>query len=141
MSDFSSGFGGFEESPTPKVMPVNKKGKVISGYQKPPYFLLFIGFVAAPISCLLLMVAPPTGSNTILVGIGFWLLSLVSYFAPFALFTLSDLAKQANLNYLANSRKSQRFRSLLLIEGSLLLIFPTYYLGSSLASWVSVLLG
>jgi hypothetical protein len=141
VSDFSSGFGGFEESPTPKAMPVNKKGKVISGYQKPPYFLLMIGFIAAPVSCLLLNFAPPTGSNTILVGIAFLLLSLISYFAPFALFTLSDLAKQANLNYLANGKKSQRFRSLLLIEGSVLLVFPTYYLASSLASWVSVLLG
>ena len=141
MSDFSNGFGGFDQPEYKPVAVKSSKGKSGSGYLKPPYFLLAIGFFLIPLSTLLLNFAPPTGSNSILPGILFWLLSLASYFAPFAAFTLSDLGKQAKLNYLPNDKKSHRLRLLLLAVGSFFLLFPTFYLASCVASWVSVILG
>jgi hypothetical protein len=138
-----SGFGSFDDAtPTTFQPPAKgKRGKSVNGYQKPPYGLLGIGFILAPLSALLLLVAPPTGSNTILLGLLFWVIGLASYFAPFALFTLSDLEKQASLTYLRDPKKSASLRRLLLLVGSICLLFPTFYLANSLASWVSVILG
>lgn len=137
-----SGFGsGFDDVPVYQAPVSNKKGKAVGGYQKPPYAILGIGFLLSPLSSLLLLVSPPTGSNTIFVGFLLWIVGLASYFVPFAMFTLSDLAKQANLMYAPNPKKSAGMRRLLLVVGSIFLVFPTYYLASSLASWVTVILG
>ncbi len=136
-----SGFGSFDDVPVYQPPVTNKRGKVVGGYQKPPYFLLGLGFLFSPLSSLLLLIAPPTGSNTIFIGLLLWLVGIASYFVPFALFTLSDLAKQANLMYAPNPKKSASMRRLLLVVGSIFLVFPTYYLASSLASWVTVILG
>ena len=141
LSDFSNGFGGFDQPEYKPVAVKPSKGKISSGYLKPPYYLLAIGFALVPVSAVLLTFAPPTGSNSIFAGVMFWILSLASYFVPFAAFTLSDLGKQAKLNYLPNDKKSHRLRLLLLTFGSFFLLFPTFYLASCVASWVSVILG
>jgi hypothetical protein len=142
LSNFNSGWDdGFGDTVVTTPQPTNKKGKAKSPYQKPPYFLLMIGFIGAPLACLVQLLAPATGSNTILIGFLLWLLSIAAYFVPFGLFTVKDLAGQASLSYLANAPKSKRLRTLLLVEGSICLVFPTYYLASSLASWFTVVFG
>ena len=133
MSDYSSDFGNSGNDYIPRTQD--------NPYERPPYLILYIGLLAAPIFCSLLAFTPPTGSNTIGIGIILWILSLASYFVPFALFTVSDLAKQTSQNYVANEKKSHRLRILLLAEGSFCLIFPTFYLASSMASWVAVISG
>jgi hypothetical protein len=131
--DFGTGSGSSEFVVTPTYS---------SSYERPPYYLLFLGMSLPAVAWLLsFFLAPPTGSNTIFIGFLFWLLSMLSYLIPFSIFTVKDLAKQANMNYLANDKKSHKFRVLVLISGSFFLIFPTYYLASSLASWVASILG
>lgn len=113
-----------------------------SAYERPPYYLLVLG-ISLPVVAWLLsfFLAPQTGSDTIFIGFIFWLLSMMSYLIPFSVFTVKDLAKQANTNYLTDDKKSHKHRVLVLISGFFFLIFPTYYLASSLASWVASILG
>lgn len=131
--DFGTGSGSSDFVVTP---PASRS------LERPPYYLLMLG-ISLPVVTWLLSVflAPPTGSDTIFIGFLFWLLSMMSYLIPFSVFTVKDLAKQANTNYLTDDKKSHKYRVSVLMSGVVFLIFPTYYLASSLASWVASILG
>lgn len=103
-----------------------------------PWIVLFLGFAAVISASLVKLFIAPAGDLAWLGHLGYWILSLVVFLIPVAIFSIVDLKRQLNLDYPSNSKSVRRMKGLFLLLGLGLSLVSVYQLASELARVLNV---
>jgi hypothetical protein len=121
---------GIVDSQTAYVEPPRAKGA--------PWLVLGLGFFAVALAFLSKIFIAPSGDLAWLAHLGYWILSLLVFLIPVAIFSIVDLKRQLNLDYPSNSKSVKRMKSLFLLLGLGFSLVSVYQLASELARVLNV---
>jgi uncharacterized metal-binding protein len=121
---------GIVDSPASYIEPPRAKGA--------PWLVLVLGFLAVAVAFISKIFVAPSGDLAWLGHLGYWILSLLVFLIPVAIFSIVDLKRQLNLDYPSNSKSVKRMKSLFLLLGLGFSLVSVYQLASELARVLNV---
>lgn len=121
---------GIVDSPVSYVEPPRAKGA--------PWIVLGLGFLAVVSAAVIKLLIAPSGDLAWLGHLGYWILSLLVFLIPVAVFSIVDLKRQLNLDYPSNTKSVKRMKSLFLLVGLGFSLLSVYQLASELARVLNV---
>lgn len=121
---------GITDSPVTYVEPPRAKGA--------PWIVLALGFVAVAGASALKLLVAPSGDLAWLGHLAYWILSLLVFLIPVAVFSIVDLKRQLNLDYPSNTKSVRRMKGFFLLFGLALSLVSVYQLASELARVLNV---
>jgi hypothetical protein len=121
---------GITDSPVTYVEPPRAKGA--------PWVVLGLGFIAVSGASALKLVVSPSGDMAWVGHLAYWILSLLVFLIPVAVFSIVDLKRQLNLDYPSNTKSVRRMKGFFLLIGLALSLVSVYQLASELARVLNV---
>jgi hypothetical protein len=121
---------GIIDTPVSYAEPPRAKGA--------PWIVLVLGFLAVIAASAIKLVVAPSGDLAWLGHFAYWILSLLVFLIPVAVFSIVDLKRQLNLDYPSNTKSVRRMKSLFLLVGLGLSLVSVYQLASELARVLNV---
>lgn len=104
-----------------------------------PWLFLLIGLVAVSLALFVkLAILHPQGDAAWAGHLIYWLISLLAFLTPIALFSIVDLRRQLDFNYPSNTKTVRFTRTAFLIVGLGLSLVNVYDLASELARVLNV---
>lgn len=101
---------------------------------KQPLSILFAGYAAAAVILVLGFLVKPSGTSAWLPYLGFWVVSVLAYVVPFALFLLANGKVERNNASLVYSRKAvNAARFGLLAFGLSVSVFISFFLATEIS--------
>jgi hypothetical protein len=121
---------GIIDTPVSYVDPPRAKGA--------PWIFLVLGFLAVIATPAIKLLVAPAGDLAWLGHLAYWILSLLVFLIPVAVFSIVDLKRQLNLDYPSNTKSVRRIKGLFLLLGLGFSLLSVYQLASELARVLNV---
>ena len=103
-----------------------------------PYEFLIIGLALLVTLLILRMLLPSSVGLNPLIGAGFWLMSLLAFIVPFAVFSEINLGRQLNPDYQSNKQTARTNVFVFVLFGFLTSLVHMFFLSSLLARILNV---
>lgn len=135
MSDYFGSSDSFSSQPATAVVWQDKAAVKTPGA---PWLILLGGILLLAAETTAKFIFPPQGDSAWLGFAGLWLLNLISFLLPIALFSIIDLKRQLNLDYPSNTKNVRHAKFAFLVLGIAISMLNVYDLASELARMLNV---
>jgi prepilin signal peptidase PulO-like enzyme (type II secretory pathway) len=103
-----------------------------------PWLIMGGGLLAVILVLVLNFLFAPAGDYAALGHAGFWLLSLLAFLVPIALFSITDLKRQLVIDYPTHPKTVRTAKTAFLVIGLVASLFQVYQLATELSKLLNV---